>query len=41
MAEANARYGLQMDYESLPHLIERFGLTPPLEMGAPPPVQDA
>ncbi len=39
MAEANARYGLQMDFESLPQLIDRFGLTPPLEMGAPPPGQ--
>ena len=39
MAEANARYGLQMDFESLPQLIDRFDLTPPLELGAPPPVQ--
>ena len=37
MAVVNAKYGLQMDFESLPQLIDRFGLTPPLEMGAPPP----
>jgi mannose-6-phosphate isomerase-like protein (cupin superfamily) len=32
MAEANAKYGLQMDFESLPLLIERFNLARPAEM---------
>jgi mannose-6-phosphate isomerase-like protein (cupin superfamily) len=37
MAAASLRYGLQMDFESLPQLIDRFGLTRPLEMEADPP----
>ncbi|MCU1510518.1 MAG: cupin protein [Arthrobacter sp.] len=37
MADASRRYGLQMDFSSLPRLIERFGLTRPLEMDAEPP----
>jgi mannose-6-phosphate isomerase-like protein (cupin superfamily) len=37
MAAASLKYGLQMDFESLPQLIDRFGLTPPLEMEADPP----
>jgi hypothetical protein len=37
MADASRRYGLQMDFNSLPQLIERFGLTRPLEMDADPP----
>ncbi len=28
-----------MDFESMPQSIERFGPTPPLGMGAPPPVK--
>jgi hypothetical protein len=32
MAEANAKYGLQMDFDSLPLLIERFNLARPAEM---------
>ncbi|MFJ5697214.1 cupin domain-containing protein [Arthrobacter sp. NPDC093139] len=31
MARANRKYGLQMDFESLPQLIERFGLRRPAE----------
>ena len=30
---ANDKYGLQMDFDSLPQLVERFGLAPPAEMG--------
>ncbi|OUM40299.1 cupin domain-containing protein [Arthrobacter sedimenti] len=41
MAEASARYGLQMDFESLPQLIERFDLARPLEMDGTPPAQSA
>ncbi|CAI3792522.1 cupin domain-containing protein [Pseudarthrobacter sp. MM222] len=37
MADASQRYGLQMDFNSLPQLIERFSLTRPLEMDADPP----
>lgn len=36
MAQANAKYGLQMDFESLPDLIERFNLARPAEMGGMP-----
>ena len=32
MARANEKYGLQMDFDSLPQLIERFGLVRPAEM---------
>lgn len=32
MARANDKYGLKMDFESLPQLIERFGLRRPAEM---------
>jgi mannose-6-phosphate isomerase-like protein (cupin superfamily) len=35
MAQANAQYGLQMDFESLPLLVERFNLAKPAEMGMP------
>ena len=33
MALVNEKYGLQMDFDSLPQLIERFGLVRPAEMG--------
>jgi hypothetical protein len=33
---ANAKYGLQMDFDSLPQLIERFDLARPAEMGGMP-----
>jgi mannose-6-phosphate isomerase-like protein (cupin superfamily) len=33
MARANVKYGLQMDFDSLPQLIERFDLARPAEMG--------
>lgn len=36
MAEANDKYGLQMNFESLPLLIERFNLARPAEMGGMP-----
>lgn len=36
MAQANAKYGLQMDFKSLPVLIERFNLARPAEMGGLP-----
>lgn len=36
LAEANAKYGLQMDFESLPLLMERFNLARPLEMDGMP-----
>lgn len=36
MAAANDRYGLQMDFESLPLLIERFKLARPAEMDGMP-----
>lgn len=32
MARVNDRYGLQMDFDSLPQLIDRFGLLRPMEM---------
>lgn len=32
MARVNDKYGLQMDFDSLPRLIERFGLARPPEM---------
>ena len=32
MAEVNPKYELQMDFESLPLLIERFNLAGPAEM---------
>ncbi|MGN7251765.1 cupin domain-containing protein [Arthrobacter sp. SAFR-014] len=37
MAAANAKYGLRMDFESLPKLINRFGLIRPLEMDGEAP----
>jgi hypothetical protein len=39
MARANEKYGLQMDFESLPRLIERFGLARPMEMDGEAPIQ--
>lgn len=33
MTRSNVKYGLQMDFESLPQLIERFNLARPAEMG--------
>jgi hypothetical protein len=33
MAQVNEKYGLQMAFDSLPQLIERFGLVRPAEMG--------
>lgn len=38
MARANAKYGLQMDFKSLPWLIERFGLARPMEMDGETPM---
>lgn len=32
MAEATARYGLSMRFDSLPELVQRFGLVPPAEL---------
>lgn len=32
MAEATARYGLEMDFTSMPDLVERFGLARPPEL---------
>lgn len=37
MARANDKYGLQMDFQSLPQLIERFGLARPAEMDGTAP----
>ena len=37
MARANEKYGLQMDFASLPQLMERFGLVRPAEMDGTPP----
>ncbi len=37
MKQVSAKYGLQMDFDSLPVLIERFGLARPLEMGGKAP----
>ncbi len=37
MARANDKYGLQMDFDSLPQLIERFGLSRPSEMDGTAP----
>lgn len=37
MAAVSEKYGLQMNFESLPELIERFGLVRPLEMDGTPP----
>ena len=37
MAKANEKYGLQMDFESLPRLIDRFGLARPMEMDGEAP----
>jgi mannose-6-phosphate isomerase-like protein (cupin superfamily) len=37
MAQVSAKYGLQMDFDSLPVLIERFGLARPLEMDGEAP----
>lgn len=37
MARANDKYGLQMDFDSLPGLIERFGLARPAEMDGTAP----
>lgn len=39
MAGISERYGLQMDFGSLPQLIERFGLSRPLEMDGTPPAR--
>ena len=39
MARANVKYGLQMDFESLPRLIDRFGLARPMEMDGEAPLQ--
>jgi mannose-6-phosphate isomerase-like protein (cupin superfamily) len=36
MARANVKYGLQMDFDSLPQLIDRFDLARPAEMGGMP-----
>ncbi len=36
MSRANERYGLQMDFDSLPQLIERFNLARPAEIGGTP-----
>lgn len=41
MAQANLKYGLQMDFESLPVLIERFNLARPAEMGGMPSARRA
>lgn len=37
MARANDTYGLRMDFDSLPQLIERFGLARPAEMDGTAP----
>lgn len=37
LARANDKYGLQMDFDSLPLLIERFGLGRPAEMDGTAP----
>lgn len=37
MAAASTKYGLQMDFDSLPLLIERFDLARPPEMDGQPP----
>lgn len=37
MARANDKYGLQMDFDSLPQLVERFGLVRPAEMDGTAP----
>jgi hypothetical protein len=34
MAEATGRYGLQMRFETLPELIQRFGLAAPPQLDA-------
>jgi len=39
MAKANEKYGLEMDFGSLPQLIERFGLARPAEMDRTAPGQ--
>ncbi len=41
MAEANVKYGLQMDFDSLPVLVERFDLARPLEMDGMPGIADS
>jgi quercetin dioxygenase-like cupin family protein len=35
MVRANQKYGIEMDFDSLPEIIGRFGLADPAELGAP------
>ena len=37
MVAANQRYGIEMDVESLPGIVRRFGLVEPAELEDPQP----